>query len=442
MSKTTTAKMNSSAMTTTGPDPVNQNTIIDSADRFRERREARTARFLLIGVATATSWPSSFAHYFAGSTGHGALPVACIAAGWCGATLLLSRENGKNGWFTRHSRELLLFWDVVSLTALLSVSGGAQNPFSMLYFVPITLATVVAPARSWQVAATSVAGFLFLLLQTMEALAPHRAHPGHEHLLHHVTGMAIALAVVGAFVTYFVHHIARRLAEHKEHMLALSQQRAEDRFAVALGAFSAGAAHELGTPLGSIQLLTEELPHLDPAEQTRAITTIVSEVQRMKRLLSGLGSSDLGAEAVWRAEAWDLDELSAELAPASVRVGLSEPLSTRQPKSIVVQMVRELVRNALKETSASGVSVWIERRGPSCCIEVSDNGPGIQSTEAAELFHPFVSRTGGTGLGLFLASVHARQLGGSLKWVQKSSPGATFVLTLPLAPSLPAAVQS
>src|SRR5690606_14035403 len=89
--------------------------------------------------------------------------------------------------------------DVAGLTLLLSISGAEHNPFTLLYFVPMTLATVVLDRWTFQIAGLSVLGFGLLLLQTSLALAGHRDHPHHAHFFQHVQGMAIAFAVAGTF---------------------------------------------------------------------------------------------------------------------------------------------------------------------------------------------------------------------------------------------------
>lgn len=399
-----------------------------------DRAESRMARFFLILVATAVTWPSSFSHYFSGSASPHPWPILGISGVWLGLTMWLSGRRPSEQAPTLRNESVLLFLDVVCLTALLSLSGAAQHPFSMLYFVPITLTTVVLPNRTWQVALLSVGGFAILLAQTISVLAPHRIHPAHAHFLHHVTGMAVALAVVGAFVTYAVHRIAMRLFEQRERVHALARERTEDRFAVALGALAAGAAHELGTPLCSVQLLAEDLAFMDADGRCRATETILSEVQRMKKILHGLGSSELSAEVLSDRSTWSLTQLRNEIEPAGIQLAINGNDTTSQPHSILIQMVRELVRNATKVAEPGGIEVRVDDSDSNIRITVSDNGPGVTDADATRLFRPFVSETGGTGLGLFLASVHARQLGGDLRLQNTEGPGATFVLTLPRYP--------
>jgi two-component system sensor histidine kinase RegB len=361
-----------------------------------------------------------------------------IALVWVGA-LAFGPIRGKRHKANTSSdplAEWTMFLDVAALTALLAVSGAAQNPFSMLYFVPITLTTIITPRRTWQVAALAVVGFSLLLLLTMQDLGPHREHAAHAHFFKHVLGMAVALAVAGGFVTFSVHRIGRSLFESRMRLQAYSEQQQDDRFAVALGALAAGAAHELGTPLGTVQILAEELPHLGAEEREDATRTILAEVQRMKSILHGLGSSELSAEVIAQGKPWDVEEIGSELRDLGVHVGSNAAGRTTQPRSVLGQIVRELVTNALRGAEKEKVSLAVGGNNQQLWFEVTDAGAGVSVDAAARIFRPFVSERGGAGLGLFLGAVHARQLGGKL-FLKSGEAGRTcFRLELPRDPPL------
>src|SRR5690606_7027664 len=110
---------------------------------------------------------------------------------------------------------------------------------------------------------------------------------------------------------------------------------------------------------------------------------------------------------------------------------------TTQPQKIVTQIVRELIRNALAATSAEQVRVSVREEGSEFVLSVVDRGPGLTAEQKERAQEPFVSFSGGTGLGLFLATVHARQLGGRLTLESERGVGTKVTLRLPLrAPEL------
>jgi two-component system sensor histidine kinase RegB len=329
----------------------------------------------------------------------------------------------------------LLLGDVLALTGLLAISGAAQNPFTTLYFVPITWATLIAPQLTLGVALASVLGFSYLLYLTALELGPHQNHPGHAHFFHHVVGMAIALAVAGAFITYLVRRIGRLLRQRREALIALAEERQRNQLTVALGAMAAGAAHELGTPLGSIQMLAEEWEHLPEGERAPAQATMVAEVKRMKSILHGLRSSQLSAEQLRQDAAWHLDELKDELPPGIQWHSLARH-RTYQPRSVLVRVLRELVHNALEVVEPTQVFVCVATSEDSLEMRVTDDGPGITPEKLAQVREPFVSFRGGTGLGLFLVQVHVQQLGGELLLESPVGAGLTARVRLPMQPPL------
>ena len=399
----------------------------------REPRGFHWARAALILVAFSVVLPSPLSSRWGAKLSGSLAELVCLCFLWA----ILTWWNFKNSHTARDKRGggqwagASLALDVVALTLLLAMSGAAQNPFTLLYFVPITLATVVAPKWTWRVALLAVVGFSLLLLQTALALSVHRNHAQHAHFFQHVEGMAVALAVAGAFVTFSVNRIARELAAQRATIEELSRARQEDHFVIGLSALSAGAAHELGSPLGTIQLLAEELPHVSPEERDAALGTIVTEVQRMKKIVHAMSSSEISAELSGDGQPWSLRLLAIESEELAVQLEQGGEALTTQPQAILTQILRELVENAQRVASPDGVHVLIDGGEHEISIVVSDDGPGLSEDELLNAQKPFVSERGGMGLGLFLAQVHARQLGGRLLLSSQVGKGTRAELRLP-----------
>lgn len=434
------ARVKSPTVTERRPSLLSKGATLSGREFGGAERWFWSSRAGLVAIAILVSVPAPWAELWGGSTKgapHGAL---IVGGSWILLSLVLPRLKRESGdeFFSDPIAGVSICLDVVGLTALLAVSGAAQNPFTLLYFVPITLATIVAQKWTMRVAGLSVVGFGLLLFETTLALAEHRHHGAHAHFFQHVRGMAIALAVAGGFVTIFVQRIGRSLAQKERRIAELSRQRQQDHLAVALGTLSAGAAHELGSPLGTVQLLAEELPHLSANEQKHAIATIVGEVQRMKSIVHGMDSTELSAEILSGGKPWPLLDLCAESAALGIecRALSSADDQSTQPYQLVSQITRELIRNARGVKEDCRVLMQVKREGGALVVTVEDDGPGFTEQQRLRATEPFVSGTGGTGLGLFLASVHARQLGGELSIESGVVKGARVSLILPLAVSV------
>src|SRR5436309_3253158 len=141
--------------------------------------------------------------------------------------------------------------DIAILTGLLYLTDGPHNPFSFLYLVQIALAAVLVRARwTWMLVGLSFVGFGILL-------AAHRPLAIPEDT--RVVGAWVALGVASGFVVHFLLRITAALAERdRELSEARGLAARQDRLA-ALATMTAGAAHELSTPLGTVALVAKEL---------------------------------------------------------------------------------------------------------------------------------------------------------------------------------------
>jgi two-component system sensor histidine kinase RegB len=390
-----------------------------------------------------------------------------------------------------------LLIDALALTALLGLSGGSANPFTILYFLPITLATQVSPRWTWALAITCLLGFagLFVLVP-LDPPAPdpapahdpapthehaehdHAAHAEHDHAAHaehdhtaqasaptadasasagpgghaehfagHQRGMWVAFGIAGVLMTVFVHRTALALARQRSELAKLRQTALEDRHLAAIGTLAAGAAHELGTPLGTIKLLVDELPHMPAPEREGALATVREQLGRCKLIVSRMASPELRVSALGAGESWPLGELREELdelgLDVPLRVELPEPLAsatTRAPLEVVAQLLRELVANAAEACRRTGdptrgIVVSARRLGDRVEIVVADAGIGMDEATLASAFDPFFTTRpegSGMGMGLYLARAHLRQLGGGITIESKLGAGTRVRIDVPL----------
>jgi signal transduction histidine kinase len=243
--------------------------------------------------------------------------------------------------------------------------------------------------------------------------------------------------------------LARSLAAMQER---LRQQEEARR------AFVATASHELRTPLtsldGMLELLHDDLDYADPdiADARDLVARARAQSRRLGRLAADLlDLSRMDAQVDLRSEPVELGEISravlAEFELVAEERGIRTSLQLRgesawalgDPGSIA-RILRILVDNALR-ISPRGSEIRVRlRRGKVVTLSVCDEGTGVREEERDAIFQRFkrgrdTGGQAGFGLGLAIGRELARRMDGDLVLEPAGAIGATFTLTLPVAPA-------
>lgn len=221
--------------------------------------------------------------------------------------------------------------------------------------------------------------------------------------------------------------------------------------------FTADASHELRSPLSRLRAELEITLRRtrDAAEYERVLRSCLEEVERLGRLTDELltlarldaGESKEGSRVVTAVHAVvdaTLEHLAGTAEQRGVRLvrDIESDLHVSVPPSFLALVVGNLVENAVKFSPPGGaVTVATARRNGDAVLRVSDSGPGIAADEASRVFDRFYrGRTAGSpdaeGVGLGLAIVRSvvEAHGGGVTVESGEGRGATFTVSLPLAP--------
>ncbi|HEY4250982.1 MAG TPA: sensor histidine kinase, partial [Roseomonas sp.] len=170
-----------------------------------------------------------------------------------------------------------LMLDVAALTTQLYLSGGAANPFTSLYLLQVTLAAVLLEAwATWAVVATACAGFLSLTISSRPLLLPH--HDAELFSLH-IAGMLIGFVLNALLLVIFVTRVGRNLRERDARLAALKQHAAEEDHIVRMGLLASGAAHEHGTPLGTLSVTLHDWQNMPQFKSDPELMQELGELQ-------------------------------------------------------------------------------------------------------------------------------------------------------------------
>ena len=340
--------------------------------------------------------------------------------------------------------------DILQISALVFLTGGDTNPFTLMLIAPVTLAAATLPLRPVLILG-AMAAVLTALLAVVSLPLPEA--PGAAVLIPMSFRIGAAIANV-AGIALTAGYVRQAAVESARMALALDVTQAvlarEQRLS-ALGALAAAAAHELGTPLATISIVAKELGREAPTQAVKDdADLLVSQAERCREILRRLTETPAAASDQVH-ERLSLRQLVQEVIEPhagvkGVRVeaivtgakGVKTPDIRRLPE--ITHAFTSFVENAV-DFAASEVLVSARFDAETLSIEVRDDGPGFAPEVLAKLGEPYVttrpgaegSRTGhiGMGLGFFIAKTLLERTGALVTFQNGRPHGAVVAARWP-----------
>ena len=353
--------------------------------------------------------------------------VTALGAGNLLARRLYRRRSGEGAILV----DLLV--DLLGLTILLCLSGGAWNPLAPLVLVHACLGALLL--AGWRSAAAAAGVSLSVAAITLFPSPPAGVSASDRGV------ELLSLVLVGVVLWGLVTWLSATLELHRRLLAdAEERQRRVDRLR-ALGVLATGFSHTLSSPLNTIQLRLDRIDARAPGDSDLAAAR--SALDECTVLLRSMASAALdtrlyGADAPltplvericrnWHLEMTDI-QLELQCDACDVRV----------PPLPFTQSLLNLLDNAAiaaSEAADPTVEVHISARGAQVAVSVSDRGRGWPAEIRASLGQPFVTtRSNGVGLGLYNVKTLSVALGGELRFDDRQGGGACATLLLPIQP--------
>ncbi|MBV9502449.1 MAG: ATP-binding protein [Acidobacteriaceae bacterium] len=354
---------------------------------------------------------------------------------------------------SRRGRTLSIVSKMILSYLLLGWTHTIDSAYYLIFLIPIiSAATTLSPIGVYLVTGISCIAYFSFLLPVW--IPPSYVMP--EGLIS-VMCLRVSFYTIVAFVVYQQAKAKRdemRRTEEAAEQLAESNRslreaqvslRRSERLA-ALGQLTAGLAHELRNPLGTIkasaEMLTKETLKNRPELMAEMAEYIRSEVDRMNGLVSSF--LDFARPLQVRKVIADLrgviEEVSRQHTELARNAGVAIVLDLAEgslPFAFDPELLRvalsNLVQNAI-QASAPGqiVSIKAAKSDETMMILVSDHGHGIQKEHLENIFNPFfTTKPQGVGLGLALVAKIVDEHGGRITVFSEAGKGTTFEITLP-----------
>lgn len=353
--------------------------------------------------------------------------VAALGVGNLMARKLTARRVGEGAVL------LVLVVDLLGLTALLCLSGGAWNPLAPLVLIHACIGALLL--SGWRSAAVTAAVSLSVVFITLIPTPPVGVDATDRAVV------LLSLVLVGVVLWGLVTWLSATLELHLRLLSdAKDRQRRVDRLR-ALGVLATGFSHKLASPLNTLQLRIDRLDrsHPDNADVAAANGALAECSELLRSMASAALDTQLyGADAPLASlvericRNWSLEVTDVRL---DVRCDESD---VRVPPLPFTQSLLNLLDNAAiaaQEAEEPTVEVRVEVRSDRVAVSVQDRGRGWPPEIRASLGQPFVTtRPDGVGLGLYNVKALSLALGGELVFDDRQGGGACATLLLPTQP--------
>jgi len=347
---------------------------------------------------------------------------------------------------------IVLIMDLFSLTTLLFATGGPNNPFSLFFFVNVSLSALVLNRNwAWTLNVMSILCFAFLLyvhhpIDQLQ-LGLDSISQTQNITLQHI-GLLAAFTTCSSVIVYFMNLLTGEVRQQQAAVRRAEESKARFEKIEALGTLAAGAAHELATPLSTIAIVAKDVekamekhpPNFPGSEDlVDDVHLIRSQLDRCRGILDRMSShaGESIGEQMQSVTMPNLVESCLEGLLERERVHVRLPADAEQwtvnvPVAALSQAIRGLIKNGIDaDPSGKPVVVTSSRADGKYLIEIEDQGQGMPEEILHRVTEPFFTTKPpgkGMGLGVFLAINVLRSVEGDVQY--RSRPGTGTIATV------------
>jgi two-component system, sensor histidine kinase RegB len=342
---------------------------------------------------------------------------------------------------------VLLALNIVELAGLLFMTGGLQNPFSFLFLAPVLISATALPARM-----TMALGFVAVACAS-NLVFYHYPLPwdSDDPLVLppiYLFGVWLSITLAIGVTSLYAFQVTEEARKLSDALAATELVLAREQHLTQLDGLAAAAAHELGTPLSTIFLISRELEKTVPEGPISSdIKTLREQATRCRDILAKIAQlSSSGAPFDHMKLSLLIEETVAPHrdfgVDIKVRIAVaptSEPVGARNPA--ILYGVGNILENAV-DFARDTVEVNAWWNSETVEIVISDDGPGIAPDMLKRIGEPYVSRRpsadedrGGLGLGVFIARTLLERTGAKVSFSNRTFPdhGAVVQIVWPRA---------
>ncbi|ETJ49244.1 sensor histidine kinase [Pseudoalteromonas agarivorans] len=330
--------------------------------------------------------------------------------------------------------------DVLFLTILLSLSGGATNAFVSLLLLPIMIAAVTLREKGLAyIAVLAIAAYSFLLIR----MPDHSMH--QMNMSGHFIGMWVNFVLSASVIALVIGAMSRALKERERTIAKAREQQLRNEQLVTLDGAAAQITHQLASPIANLQLLFEELLEDQPnnpvvVQMQTPLKQCARQLNDFRKLSAQLRNKNTTEHiTVNQLQTQIIDTLLLQYPDQHIN-WLSEPIAaTLKSDAMLLPAILNLLQNACianqKNNQTQLELSWQQdnQHSESIYLLIRDFGSGFSQSQLAELGGQLMPSSQGMGLAVLLSNVTFERLNGSLTLYNHAGGGAVAKVKLAIA---------
>ncbi len=357
-------------------------------------------------------------------------------------TLLRLRNNSN---VTEPELMFQLIGDLLALTILFYYTGGYSNPLVWMYLLPLTVSAVALKRiYAWVLALIAIGCYSVLVFYYVPLSHLHMHDIAGKTLDIHLVGMWLGFVVSAGIIAFFVTRIGQSLREYDQLIAGIREQSLENERVLSLVTLAASAAHELGTPLSTMAVISKELAYelQNQPAQLEQLDLLRTQINRCKDILSsiarnaGQSRADEGQGLPLRVLLLELVERWRDTRPATelevhIKDNADNPLVFSD--RTLFQALQNLLDNAA-DASPERITLHADWNTRQLNIMIRDYGEGMSEEVRQHVGQPFFTSKSdrGMGLGVYLTQVILGRFNGTLTLTNHLEGGTIATVNIPL----------
>ena len=335
-----------------------------------------------------------------------------------------------------------LLYDLIQLSILLYLTGGILNPFSFLLIIPTIVSSTFLSMGTTIILSVITSFMLFLLTHFYLPL------PGMDTNTFNVPnfykfGILTSILIGLIFLSYFGIRFSGETKKRSEALNKLQEVIAKEYELESLGGQAAAAAHSLGTPLATINVVAKELKKEigDDKEVAKDLDLLISQTKRCSEILKKISKKQIEEDSF-------LNYIKLEDLVEEIIISFKETSSKKielfnendqnkiniQRTPEIIYGLRNFIGNAVK-FSKTRVAINLSSNKKIIEIQINDDGPGIPEDIIDKIGEPYIkskskelSHNSGLGLGTFLGKTLLERQGANLKFKRNGKLSGALVI--------------